>query len=137
MSKLWTKLDIKQKLILAIYLMIIVGGISYYFYMKITGHSISCMIHDATGLYCPGCGTTRAALALIDLNPLRALRNNAVFTVFLVVWIVISVLAFIGKPKMVRTLKFNMTMFLITVFCYMLLFVLRNLHGFEFLQPLS
>ena len=41
-----------------------------YGWWKITGKSIlppfpPCMIHAVTGLYCPGCGGTRAVLALV------------------------------------------------------------------------
>lgn len=35
-----------------------------------------CPVHALTGLYCPGCGTTRAASALVNGNVLLAWRQN-------------------------------------------------------------
>lgn len=36
----------------------------------------SCPFHDATGLYCPGCGATRALYDLMHGDPLAALGMN-------------------------------------------------------------
>jgi len=36
-----------------------------------------CFFHDATGLFCPGCGNTRAAHALMHGDLIEALRQNA------------------------------------------------------------
>lgn len=37
----------------------------------------SCPFHALTGWWCPGCGTTRAAHALLHGHPIVALRENA------------------------------------------------------------
>ena len=39
----------------------------------------ACVFHQLTGLYCPGCGMTRALHALVHFDFLRALRMNAFF----------------------------------------------------------
>lgn len=36
----------------------------------------ACPIHSLTGLYCPGCGLTRALLAVVHLHLLTALHDN-------------------------------------------------------------
>jgi len=36
----------------------------------------SCVFHDLTGLYCPGCGSTRALYQLLHGNLLGALHDN-------------------------------------------------------------
>lgn len=38
-----------------------------------------CLFHALTQLYCPGCGATRAVLALLQLDFIRAVRMNALF----------------------------------------------------------
>lgn len=44
---------------------------------------IPCIFHEITGLYCPGCGSTRAAGALIKLEFYQAFRYNALATILL------------------------------------------------------
>ena len=36
----------------------VAAGIAYYFFMKITGLSIPCLIRRVSGLKCPTCGIT-------------------------------------------------------------------------------
>ncbi|MDR4007522.1 MAG: DUF2752 domain-containing protein, partial [Ruminococcus sp.] len=50
-----------------------------------------CYIHQFTGLYCPGCGATRAVYALVHGDILLSLRQNA----FLAVGIVIVLILYI------------------------------------------
>ena len=42
-----------------------------------------CPIHACTGLFCPGCGATRAMHALVHGDVLQALAMNPVFTLAL------------------------------------------------------
>ncbi len=35
-----------------------------------------CQFHEVTGYHCPGCGNTRAVIALFRLKPFTAFRNN-------------------------------------------------------------
>jgi hypothetical protein len=39
-----------------------------------------CPLYELTGLYCPGCGSGRAALALLHGKPGAAFGHNALFT---------------------------------------------------------
>jgi hypothetical protein len=54
---------------------VIVGILTLYFY----GSPFKCIFYLLTGLYCPGCGSGRAATELIHLNIGQALRYNVLF----------------------------------------------------------
>ena len=47
-----------------------------------------CILHQTTGLYCPGCGATRATYQLLHGHPWIALRYNALYVLALpfVLW---------------------------------------------------
>ena len=40
---------------------------------------LPCFFHKLTGLYCPGCGNTRALYAMLHLDFIGMLKNNALF----------------------------------------------------------
>lgn len=42
----------------------------------------ACMFRELTGLFCPGCGATRALHALLHLDIGRAVHMNALFILF-------------------------------------------------------
>src|SRR5271163_1548576 len=42
-----------------------------------------CLLYHATGLYCAGCGATRALFALLHGRMLEALHDNALFVLAL------------------------------------------------------
>ncbi len=43
------------------------------------GLGLPCLLHEITGLLCPGCGNSRAALALLRLDIRAALEYNLLF----------------------------------------------------------
>ena len=86
---------------------------------------------------CPGCGLTRSCVRLLHLDFYRSFRNHPGFFVAAVTWIIISIFAFVGKPKCFRNSKVNLTILYITLGIYVLFSILRNIPGFEFLQPID
>jgi hypothetical protein len=56
-----------------------------------TGLMPPCLIHEWTGLHCPGCGGTRAFQALARFDLIGALRMNLLGTIF-VIWVALVVL---------------------------------------------
>jgi hypothetical protein len=53
-----------------------IAGASY-LALTLVGLRISCPIHSLTGVFCPGCGSTRAARALLRGDLELAFHNNA------------------------------------------------------------
>lgn len=57
---------IKQVLIGALSLILL--GLAYGLFVKITGLAIPCIFHLITGWKCPGCGVTRMCVALLQMD---------------------------------------------------------------------
>ena len=60
--------------------LILIVGLILYILAKVS-HPVPCLFHKITGLQCPGCGNTRAILALLELDIMRALSYNYLFPV--------------------------------------------------------
>ena len=63
------------RLLLAVFLPIALGALVL-FLMKLFGRGIPCPIRTLTGFSCPGCGNTRAAIALSHLRFRESLSYN-------------------------------------------------------------
>ena len=69
----------------------LVGGVLLHAYAPATLHLPSCVFHELTGLYCPGCGATRAMHHLLNLEFAAAIRCNLMFVLafpFLTLWLI-------------------------------------------------
>lgn len=118
----------KKKLIIGIILISL--GI---FYLKVISPvfqiHIPCVFKKITGLDCPGCGMTRAALAILDGDFYQAFRFNML--VFILAPIYLLYLYFERKNKQ-ETSKYMMGGMLILSGLF---FILRNTEMFNFLAP--
>ena len=95
-----------------------------------------CQFHLLTGLYCPGCGATRASYQLLHGNFLAALHDNALFVVSL------AALAARGAWFLKRKSNHQPVLFFIPPIALWIFLVvavafvvLRNLPAFSFLAP--
>jgi hypothetical protein len=94
-----------------------------------------CPIYEWTGLYCPGCGTTRMLYLLAHGHPLLALHENALSMLLLSLVIYVLVRQTAGKTAMPRvTLRQGIAV----GFVVMLFAIARNLpmQPFRQLAPL-
>ena len=130
-------IDKTRRNILIIYASILLFGALIYAYMSISGHRLQCLLHQVTGLFCPGCGTTRSIMRFLQLDFYHAFLNHPLFFVASIVWFIVSLLAFWGKYKIFRSSKFLLRLLYITVALYLIFTVLRNIPGFEWLQPID
>jgi hypothetical protein len=55
------------------------AAVAVFYILAKLGIGIPCLFHQITGLQCPGCGNSRAALALMGLDIKGALGYNLLF----------------------------------------------------------
>ena len=97
-----------------------------------------CPLFAMTGLYCPGCGGLRATNDLSNADLLGAMQSNLLFVLFVpvIVWALLgwTRARWQGRtyvPPVLGSERFAyLTLGLLLVF-----FVLRNLPGFDWLNP--
>lgn len=132
--------DTKFKRILCVVFIIISIIFFSFSYYKIFNNykvSIPCLFHKFTGLYCPGCGITRAIFSLLEFNIVAAIKYN------LLLFTVVPILLFYFYIKLyywVIMKKNNKKIISDKLWNFMLIFtivfgIIRNFDFFSFLAP--
>lgn len=99
------------------------------------GEGVMCTLYELTGYYCPGCGGTRMALALLRLDIYQAFRYNPYILGTLPFVVVIALkqfYIFIRYNKMLDKLD---TYLIVYAFGLVIFGVVRNIPIFSFLAP--
>jgi len=122
-------MKMKKKLLIGCSLLVM--GI---FYLKVISPvfniHIPCIFNKITGLDCPGCGMTRAALSLLDGNIYQAFRWNMLIFILIPLYSVYTILINIEKlTKWGKALELSMLALAI------IFFILRNTDKFSWLAP--
>ncbi|SEO26441.1 Protein of unknown function [Amphibacillus marinus] len=106
------------------------GGILY---LKVLspyfGIHIPCPFYSVTGLYCPGCGITRASLAILNGDLHQAFRYNMVIFLVLPLLLINYLLEQKGHRQASKLLLTSLLV--ITI----LFGILRNIPLFSYLAP--
>jgi hypothetical protein len=92
----------------------------------------SCLFFTLTGLYCPGCGLTRALHALVHFDLPRALAMNSLMVLSVPLWALMAVHGVGGRlrlPAAVTSILFDGRYW---IFALLLFGVLRNLPWWPF-----
>ncbi len=105
--------------------------LAYYVFVRLTGVGIPCIVRRVTGFSCPGCGNSRALIALLHLDFLGAVKYNLlIFPELLFVgYVLITVTA-----RYIKTGVYSMTfqhegvlwLFLVLLVVWT---VVRNIYG--------
>lgn len=93
---------------------------------------LACMFHKMTGLYCPGCGLTRALHALVHFDLPRAMRMNVFFIVSAPIVALLLVRLYRPLPKFLEVLIKPLANPWPWVFAVPMFAVLRNLPWYPF-----
>jgi len=122
-------MKMKKKLLIGCSLLVM--GI---FYLKVISPvfniHIPCIFNKITGLDCPGCGMTRAALSLLDGNIYQAFRWNMLIFILIPLYSIYTILINIEKlTKWGKALELSMLALAI------IFFILRNTDKFSWLAP--
>jgi Protein of unknown function (DUF2752) len=116
----------------------VVSGAAVLFFFDPTKNNFYpiCQFHLLTGLYCPGCGATRATYQLLHGNCLAALHFNALYVIALAM-LAARGIWFLKRKYYCQPVRFfippNALWTLLVV--AIVFVVLRNIPGFSFLAP--
>ena len=94
-----------------------------------------CPFHIATGLWCPGCGLTRASVKLVQLDFAGALRMNIFAPVFVAMFLWATA-AYVFSPKIPRPTSMPSWVWRSVLVAALLFGVVRNLPGLRWLHPI-
>lgn len=96
----------------------------------------SCYLYELTGIYCPGCGCTRAVYALIHGDVILSLKQNPLVIVSLAALFVLYIeLVFRAFGKKLRTFVHSKYFLWAAFIAIMIYTVLRNI--FPQLAPIE
>ncbi len=120
------------KKIEAIILGLILIALSIFVYFKdpSSGPILPCIFNKITGLYCPGCGMTRAVNSCFKFKFYNALRFNALI---FIMPIGLGLYYFAIRSKRQGIAKILLTIMIIIAVGYG---ILRNIPRFDFLAPI-
>ena len=111
-----------------------------YFTGEGKGAGIPCLVYQFTGLYCSGCGASRALRSVLHLDFYQALRYNAFFTLMLPLMggyfcaLMYSYIRF-GKDMISKKIPMKLVWILIAI--AVVFGVIRNIPVFSFLAPVT
>lgn len=123
----------KRKIIEYIIVIFTIGMIPI---LSMNNIGIPCIYNKITGLYCPGCGITRAVISLMKFDIKSALGYNCFFVIVVPIMIVFYIYDYLKRKNDSNYdyKKFNKVWYMFLVM--LILFgILRNISLFRVLAP--
>lgn len=117
---------------------ILILGVGYFLFIRLTNLMIPCPIKLITGKFCPGCGITRMLLAFLRLDFEAAfLANRLLFFMLPVILLLAAVKCFFYIKNGTQKQSKPETIFILILSLLTILFwILRNTEKFSYLAPM-
>ena len=113
-------------------------GFAYYLLIQFTPFHLFCLFQRITKLACPGCGITHFLVRLLHFDIPGAVQENVAVAGLILLWGPLLFIRVIWHPKWLqKNGRFERILACICVVLLLLLGILRNLPGMEFLLPSS
>jgi len=118
---------------------ILLLGVAYIIFVKITGWGLPCPIKLVTGKYCPGCGISRMLLAMLTLDFEAAFHANRLLFFLLPVMLLYGLIKGINYVKTGKEGQSRLEQIVILFVCIITIafWVMRNMEQFSFLAPMG
>ena len=133
-------LVLKRILILGIGTLVILGSLYFFLFLLPSNLQIPCVFYELTGLFCPGCGMSRALISLMRLDIRGAFSNNLLMLIILpcfIIYIPLFISNFIKTGKTLGLEKvFPKKMLYLFLIIVIVFGIMRNFEIFEILQPI-
>jgi hypothetical protein len=96
--------------------------------------AIPCIFNKVTGLYCPGCGITRAIRTALKGNFKESIHNNLLLYTLVPLLIITEIIYRLTNRKYKKMYNIMLIFLLI---CALIFGILRNFPQFSFLAPIE
>ena len=96
-----------------------------------------CPFRKYFNFYCAGCGTMRMIKSILKLNFYQAFRYNPLMFIILFIFILYFFYVLVCKMLNIKYCKIGFRSLLILCIIMIVYTIMRNVSGFEFLQPID
>lgn len=129
----------KYKSVILMGVIAVSAVVLFLFNPQVSSFYPSCPLNEYTGLYCPGCGTQRAAHEILHGNIAQAFNLNALFTLsvpFAIYYAFIELFNRLAKTN-VKNIELSTRSIVVLLIIAGLFMILRNLDNppFNWLAP--
>lgn len=108
-------------------------AIIYNIFLKNYFQIPECIIYKNFGIYCPGCGCTRAITSLFKLNIIESIKYNPTIlysVIMLDIYVITQTIFRIFKNKKIYTLKYNVIYIYIGIALLISTCIIKNIIKF-------
>ena len=117
------------------FFLILIFGFLFFTYWKKAVYLQPCIVYQTTGLYCPGCGTTRAVVAFWRGNIIKSIYYHPIVlygTIVYVSFMSSQTFARITKFRYTKGMQFHEVYLYIALIILIISMVVKNILKFYF-----